>query len=60
MSGVEGDCAGRDSYALAWHVAPSATARAVRSLNALCALAIPARTGRAACAIVCAASKPCA
>eukprot|EP00965_Chrysotila_dentata_P182764 6035060-Pleurochrysis_carterae.AAC.1 len=48
MSRVEGDCAGRNSHALTWHVAPTAVPRDTFSTPSL---AVPASTAFAeACA----------
>eukprot|EP00965_Chrysotila_dentata_P104802 3461372-Pleurochrysis_carterae.AAC.1 len=51
MSRVEGDCAGRDSHALTWHVAPTAVPRDKFSTPSL---AVPASTAFVkACASLC-------
>eukprot|EP00965_Chrysotila_dentata_P056111 1859817-Pleurochrysis_carterae.AAC.1 len=51
MSRVEGDCAGRDSHALTWHVASTAVPKDTFSTPSL---AVPASTAFAkACASLC-------
>eukprot|EP00965_Chrysotila_dentata_P084145 2778035-Pleurochrysis_carterae.AAC.1 len=51
MSRVEGDCAGRDAHALAWHVAPTAVPRDTLSAPSL---VVPTSTAFAkACAHLC-------
>eukprot|EP00965_Chrysotila_dentata_P099917 3301033-Pleurochrysis_carterae.AAC.1 len=51
MNRVEGDCAGRDSHALTWHIEPTAVPRDTFSQPSL---AVPASTAFAkACASLC-------